>query len=63
MKVVINEDAIAALHLTRNPVGSYIGSGKQKMEVAGVLKNFNFNIIGVCHPATLGLFIMPDSSR
>ena len=41
-KVVINELAISKLHLSVNPVGSSIQSGAQKVEIAGVVKNFNF---------------------
>jgi putative ABC transport system permease protein len=41
-KTIINEAAIAELHLPANPVGSYIQSGTDKIEIAGVLKNFNF---------------------
>jgi len=59
--VVINEEAIDKLHLSPNPVGSYIHSGNQKTEVAGVVKNFNFNSMeSAIQP--LGLFIMADSS-
>lgn len=42
-EVVINESAIGKLHLKLNPVGSYIQAGNQKIEVAGVLQNFNFS--------------------
>jgi putative ABC transport system permease protein len=41
-KILINEEAITALHLPPNPVGSIVQSGNQKVEITGVLKNFNF---------------------
>jgi putative ABC transport system permease protein len=41
-KIVINEEAIVKLHLPANPVGSYVQSGTDRLEIAGVLKNFNF---------------------
>jgi putative ABC transport system permease protein len=41
-KILINEEAVNALHLPPNPIGSTLQSGNQKMEIAGVLKNFNF---------------------
>ncbi len=41
-KTIINESAVSELHLPPDPVGSYIGEGKDRLEVAGVLKNFNF---------------------
>jgi putative ABC transport system permease protein len=60
-KVVINEEAIDKLHLKLNPVGSYIQSGDQKFEIAGVLKNFNFSSMqSTIEP--LGLFIAPDTT-
>jgi putative ABC transport system permease protein len=42
-KTIINEAAITALHLPTNPVGSVIQSGNQRIEIAGVLKNFNIS--------------------
>lgn len=41
-KIVINEAVISKMHLPANPVGQYLVSGTQKMEIAGVLRNFNF---------------------
>ena len=41
-KVIINELAISKLKLPANPVGSFISDGNNKLEVVGVLKNFNY---------------------
>jgi putative ABC transport system permease protein len=60
-QVVINEETIAKFHLNPNPVGSYLQSGDQKIEIAGVLKNFNFNSLQ-SEIQPLGLFITADSS-
>jgi len=60
-KVVINETAIEKLHLPGKPVGSFIQSGDQKYEVAGVLKDFNFASMEIPIQA-LGVFIAPDTS-
>jgi putative ABC transport system permease protein len=61
-KVVINELAIEKLHLPANPVGSFIKSGPESVEVAGVVKNFNFGSMEhAIEP--LGLFIAPDTIR
>jgi len=61
-KVVINELAIEKLYLPANPVGSFIKSGPQNIEIAGVIKDFNF---GSMEYATqpLGLFIASDTLR
>jgi putative ABC transport system permease protein len=59
--VVINEEAIDKLHLNANPVGSYIQAGDHKIEVAGVVKDFNFSSMETAIQP-LGLFIMADSS-
>ena len=60
-KVVLNEMAIEKLHLPANPVGSYIKTG-QTIEVAGVVKNFNFGSLeDPMQP--LGLFITPDTAK
>lgn len=61
-QVIINEKAIEKLHLSLNPVGTYLESGDKKIEVIGVLKNFNFSSLST-EIAPLGLFIEPDSSR
>ncbi|GAC1300569.1 MAG: ABC transporter permease [Mucilaginibacter sp.] len=45
-KTIINEAAISELHLPPNPVGSFIKSGDQQIEIVGVLKNFNFTSMG-----------------
>jgi putative ABC transport system permease protein len=42
-KMIINEAAIEPLHLPANPLGSSIKIGDQQIEIAGVLKNFNFS--------------------
>lgn len=55
-KTIINETAITELHLPANPVGSYIKSGDQQIEVAGVLKNFNFTSMEYAiRPLTLNI--------
>jgi len=59
-KIVINEEAIEKLHLPVNPVGSFIHNGDEKLEIAGVLKNFNFSSMeSPIEP--LGLFITLDT--
>jgi putative ABC transport system permease protein len=61
-KVVINELAVEKLHLPANPVGSFIKSGSDNVEVGGVVKNFNFGSLEhTIEP--LGLFIAPDTTR
>ncbi|MDB5024716.1 MAG: hypothetical protein JWP78_2471 [Mucilaginibacter sp.] len=57
-KVVVNELAIEKLHLVANPVGSFLKSGSQAIEVAGVVKNFNFGSMQYAIQP-LGLFIAP----
>jgi len=42
-KMIVNEAAIEPLHLPANPLGSSIKIGDQQIEIAGVLKNFNFS--------------------
>ena len=59
-KVVINELAIEKLHLSGNPVGSFVKSGSRNMEIAGVVKNFNFGSMAYAIQP-LGLFIVPDT--
>lgn len=59
-KLVINELAIERLHLSGNPVGAFVKSGNRNMEIAGVVKNFNFGSMEhAIEP--LGLFIVPDT--
>lgn len=61
-KVVINETAIETLHLPADPVGSFIKMSPQDVQVAGVIKNFNFqSMANAIKP--LGLFMAPDTSR
>jgi putative ABC transport system permease protein len=61
-KVVINELAIPKLHLPANPVGSFLKSGPNNVEVGGVLKNFNFGSLeNQIQP--LGLFVVPKTTR
>ncbi|MDB5124595.1 MAG: macB 19 [Mucilaginibacter sp.] len=42
-KIIINEAAIGQLHLPSNPIGAFIKTGNEQIEIAGVLKNFNFS--------------------
>jgi len=60
-RVVINETAIEKLHLPANPVRSFIESDGRKIEVAGVLKNFNFSSMQYAIEP-LGLFITSDTA-
>jgi len=61
-KVVINEAAVAKLNLPKNPVGTTITSGGQKLEIGGVVKDFNFGSMEhAIQP--LGLFIAPDTTK
>ncbi len=59
-KLVINELAIERLHLSGNPVGAFVKSGSRKVEIAGVVKNFNFGSMEYAIEP-LGLFIVPDT--
>ena len=59
-KTIVNEEAIAALNLPTNPIGSIIQSGDQKVEITGVLKNFNFTSMeSAIRPLTL--FMLSDT--
>jgi putative ABC transport system permease protein len=59
---VLNELAVEALHLSLNPVGSYIQSVPGNTEVAGVVKNFNFSSLeDPIEP--IGLWILPDTAK
>jgi putative ABC transport system permease protein len=61
-KVVINEEAIAKLHLEPNPVGSYLKSGNDNLQIMGVVKDFNYSSME--EPIKpLGLFIAPDTAK
>ncbi|UOE52152.1 ABC transporter permease [Mucilaginibacter sp. SMC90] len=61
-KVFINELAIEKLHLPTNPLGSFINPGPEKIEIAGVVKNFNFGSLeNEVQP--LGLFVTADTSK
>jgi len=60
-KLVINELAIEKLHLSGNPVGSFIKSGSRNVEIVGVVKNFNFGSMEYAIQP-LGLFIVPDTN-
>lgn len=42
-KILINETSMKSLGLAGNPIGSFITNGNQKMEIAGVLKDFNYS--------------------
>lgn len=59
-KIVINELSIEKLHLSGNPVGAFVKSGSQNLEIAGVVKNFNFGSMQYAIQP-LGLFIVPDT--
>jgi putative ABC transport system permease protein len=59
-KVVINELAIENLHLSGNPVGTFLKSGAQNLQIVGVVKNFNFGSMEYAIQP-LGLFIIPDT--
>ncbi len=59
-KTIINEETIAQLHLPANPVGSFIKSGDQKIEVVGVLKNFNFTTMAYA-VKPLTLYVVKDT--
>ncbi|MBK0379174.1 ABC transporter permease [Mucilaginibacter segetis] len=61
-KVIINEEAINKLHLQQNPVGDFIKSGGQKLEITGVIKNFNFSTME-SEIIPLGLFIASDTTK
>ncbi len=59
-KAIINEETIAELHLPANPIGSFMKSGDQKIEITGVLKNFYFtSMAGGVKP--LSLYIVKDT--
>jgi len=61
-KVVINEEAIVKLHLQPNPVGTYIKTGNDNVQIMGVVKDFNFTSMEhAIEP--LGLFMAPDTAR
>ncbi|MDB4901474.1 MAG: FtsX-like permease family protein [Mucilaginibacter sp.] len=62
-KVVINEMAITKLNLQGNPIGKIVDfGGKQKYEVVGVTKDFNFSSLqSTVEP--LCLFIASDTTR
>ncbi len=59
-KTIINEETIAELHLPANPVGTFIKSGNNKIQIAGVLKNFYFTTMasGV---KPLSLYVVKDT--
>lgn len=61
-KIVINELAAEKLHLPLNPVGSFIKPGPKPIEIAGVVKNFNFGSLED-EVQPLGLFITPDTAK
>ncbi|MGY4536335.1 putative ABC transport system permease protein [Mucilaginibacter sp. UYNi724] len=61
-KVVINEAAIAGLKLPLNPMGSFIKNGTERIQIAGVLKNFNFSSMESKIDG-LGLFIAADTAK
>ncbi|MFD0792744.1 ABC transporter permease [Mucilaginibacter litoreus] len=61
-KLIINQLAAERLHLPVNPIGSFIRSGPDNMEIAGVIKNFNYGSLeDEIQP--LGIFIKSDTSK
>ncbi|MDN5287255.1 MAG: hypothetical protein JWR38_3529 [Mucilaginibacter sp.] len=60
-KIVINEVAIDKLGLPANPIGSFINEGNNKIEVVGVIKNFNFNSMAD-ELRPVGIFTVPDTT-
>ena len=50
------------LQLPANPVGKVIQSGSQKVEIAGVVKNFNYTSMEYAMQP-LGLFLASDTSK
>ncbi|ASU34861.1 ABC transporter permease [Mucilaginibacter xinganensis] len=60
-QVAINEKAIEKLHLSANPVGTYIASGEQKFKIIGVVKDFNYSSMQ-SEITALGLFIVPGNT-
>jgi putative ABC transport system permease protein len=59
--VIINETAIKDLHLPANPTGSFIKTGDRQIEIAGVVKNFNFSTMESAI-GPLGLFVAADTT-
>jgi len=61
-KTIINEETITELGLPANPVGTFIKTGKQKIQIMGVLKNFNFiSMASAVKPLTLYIVTDTDS--
>jgi putative ABC transport system permease protein len=61
-KIAINELAIGKLHLPANPVGSFIKTKYDNLEIVGVVKNFNFTSMqDPIQP--LALFMTPDTTK
>lgn len=60
-KIVINELAIEKLNLPVNPIGSFIKVGSDRLEVTGVLKNFNFGSMQYAI-SPMALSTIPDST-
>ncbi|MGZ3874162.1 MAG: ABC transporter permease [Mucilaginibacter sp.] len=60
-KVVLNELAVEKLHLSSNPVNSYV-KGPVDAQVAGVVKNFNFGSLeDPIEP--LGIWVLSDTAK
>jgi len=59
-KAIINEETIAQLGLPANPIGTIIKSGDQKIEITGVLKNFNFTTMASA-VKPLSLYVVKDT--
>ncbi|MDB5137278.1 MAG: FtsX-like permease family protein [Mucilaginibacter sp.] len=61
-KVVINEAAISKLKLPANPIGRFVDfGGKQKYEIQGVVKDFNFSSLESA-VAPLCMFVAPNTT-
>ncbi|HEY5327689.1 MAG TPA: ABC transporter permease [Mucilaginibacter sp.] len=60
--MIINEAAIGPLHLPANPIGAFIQIGEQRIQIAGVLKNFNFTSMQSAI-GPMALSVVDDSSN
>jgi putative ABC transport system permease protein len=61
-KVIINEETIGKLRLPNNPIGSFVAFGpKTKYQIAGVVKNFNYNTLE-SEVGPLCLFVATDTA-
>jgi putative ABC transport system permease protein len=60
-KIIINEMAIQKLGLPVNPLGSFVNTGSERLEVVGVLKDFNFGSMET-EMRPMGVLTIPDST-